>query len=291
MAVEMNFKKIYRFLPWSIKDRLLFYKNFRRLPNLKNPTTFNEKILYRKRHSCVSDQKYSIFADKYLVREFVSEKIGCEYLIPLLAKFDTIIELRNNLANYSRFVMKPNHGAGMVKIVDAIGDEVEINSLVNTASRWLSVDFAKITGEAHYAQIKRNILIEERIGTDGEFLIDYKVHLFRKPNNDFFYVLQIIDDRFVGDLNRTFYINNLDNMFSGEHDLDVSYKKDVYKLIELSKILIDDLEYARIDWYIIDGTIFFGEITLTPGAGLGKGYGDELDLLMGQKWDLALAPR
>ncbi|TBO65174.1 hypothetical protein EXU18_13260 [Klebsiella pneumoniae] len=291
LKLKTRLKKIFGYMPWAIKDRVLFYRNFGRLPNLKLPKTFNEKVLYRKRHACISDEKYSVFADKYLVREFVSKKIGANYLIPLLGKFDCVEELEKRISNYSRFVLKPNHGAGMVKIIDCINNQSELNAIIQTASEWLLVDFAKLTGEAHYAKIKRNILLEKRIGADGEFLIDYKIHLFRKINNDFSYVLQIIDDRFVGDLNRTFYINTLDNIYSGNHQLDSRFKEKIYQAIELSKLLIDDLEYARIDWYIVDGIIYFGEITLTPGAGLGKGYGSELDLLMGQQWDLSLAPR
>ncbi len=292
MSVLKNkLKMLYHSLPWWMKDRIEFIRAFGRFPCVHNPRTFNEKVLYSKRHACISDSRFSLFADKYLVRNYVAQKIGSDYLIPLYNVFFDIETLKNEIINHSKFVLKPNHGAGMVKIVDTVQTEDEITEIINSAKQWMSIDFSNGMGERHYSAIQKNILMEERIGKDGEFLVDYKIYLFRHRDNSFFYVLQIIDDRFVGDLNRTFYINNFDDLFSGNHILDFNSKFKLEKALSLSKILIDDLEYARIDWYIVEGQIYFGEITLTPAAGIGKGYGHELDLLMGEKWDLNLAPR
>ena len=54
---------------------------YKKLPNIKKPKTFNEKVISR----ILGEQKdiYSTLADKYLVRRFVSERVGEEYLIPL----------------------------------------------------------------------------------------------------------------------------------------------------------------------------------------------------------------
>lgn len=288
---KKGLKRIYQLAPWGIKDRVGFYYTFRCFPNIRNPQTFNEKVLYRKRHACVSDNSYPLLADKYLVRNYVAEKIGEKYLIPLYNKYDNIAELKNDIRNYSRFVLKPNHGAGMVKIIDSIRSNEELADVINTAQKWIETDFSKVLGEKHYSKIKRNFLIEERIGNEGTFLVDYKVHLFKNENDEFFFVLQIIDDRFIGALNRTFYVNDLDVIYSGGHELDTEHKLKLKEAIELSKALISDLEYVRVDWYICDDKLYFGEITLTPARGIGSGYGNELDLLMGSKWNLKLAPR
>ena len=56
-----------------------------RLPNLKNPTTFNEKILHLKLDFRQSGAH--IYADKYAVRKFVADRIGEQYLIPLIGVF------------------------------------------------------------------------------------------------------------------------------------------------------------------------------------------------------------
>lgn len=284
-------KKTYKKIPYNIREKISFYRTFGRFPDLKKPQTFNEKILYRKRNSCLSDSTYSELADKYLVRKYVEEKIGSEYLIELLFATDSISELRGALTTNEDYVLKPNHGASMVAICDGKQDEHGIENLIRISQKWLSCDYSMIAGEKHYSKIKRKILLERRIGNMGDVLTDYKLHLFRQNNNEWFYVLQMIDDRFKGNLVRTFYVNNLKEVYSGNHQLDEKTKSLIEKMIELSKVLIGDLEYARMDWYINANHLYFGEITLTPAAGVGTGYGKELDLLMGQQWNLELAPR
>lgn len=286
-------KKLYRqHAPWYIKDRIDYYKIFGKFPKVNHPETMNEKVLYRKRHACQTDAKrYVLFADKFRVRKYVAEKIGEKYLIPLYESFTSLENLKDKLKEHSHYVLKPNHGAGMVKLVDTLTSEQELNELVETAKVWMNTDFADQTGETHYGDINRVLLLEQRIGGKGEVLVDYKIHLFKNAFGGFYYVLQVIDDRFTDDLWSTFYIDNLDAIYEGPHVLSDTERVKVSEAIELSKILLDDLDYARIDWYIHEGKIYFGEITMTPAGGMGTGYGDELDAIMGKAWDLSLAPR
>ena len=289
--IEKNTLQKHHDVSWKAKDKLDFYRVFKRPPNIVAPKYLNEKILYRKRHSCLTDPKYPILADKYLVRNFVSEKIGDSYLIPLYDKFFNIDELTARIKNYSDFILKPNHGSGMVQFVDKVDSQHQLINIINISNKWLNLDFSTVAGEMHYSSIPRCVLVEKRIGKKELSLSDYKIHMFRQKNNKFFYVLQIVDGRFNNQINKTFYVNNLTTPYSGKHHLDSLHIDTINKAIELSKILLDDLEYARIDWYIEDKQLYFGEITLTSEAGLGHGYGDELDLLMGEKWDLSLSPR
>ncbi len=70
-------------MPWAYQDRLYYFRRFRRLPNLRQPKVFNEKVLYRK--FVYGDyQNYGRLSDKYSVRDYVAEKVGSEYLIPLV---------------------------------------------------------------------------------------------------------------------------------------------------------------------------------------------------------------
>lgn len=280
-------KKIFMNLPYKYRDIILFYRIFGRFPNVSNPVSFNEKVLYRKHTSCVTDESYSVYADKYLVRELVSSKIGEEFLIPLHFVTDDAESLKEWIRGKSNIVIKPNHGAGMVRLVTNIPTEEEVCSIQEEADKWLKTDFAKLHAEPHYSKIERKIIVEEKLGSD--LLIDYKIHMFRDAVGCVFYILQIIEDRFVGELNRTFYINNLDSSHSGHYVIKESEKKLLTKAISLSSIVIERIEYARVDWYICDGVLYFGEVTLTPSAGFGPGYGEQLEKIMGEKWDLSLA--
>lgn len=78
-------------------------------PNIDNPKSFNEKIQWLKLY--YHDPLLTKCADKYLVREYVKNKIGEKYLIPLLEIYDT----PEQIDFYSlphQFVLKTNNGSG-----------------------------------------------------------------------------------------------------------------------------------------------------------------------------------
>lgn len=62
--------------------------------NLDNPITFNEKIQWLKLYD--RNPQYTIMVDKYLVRQYISKKLGKEYLIPLLGVWNTFEDINFN---------------------------------------------------------------------------------------------------------------------------------------------------------------------------------------------------
>ncbi|MBX9380653.1 hypothetical protein K5M42_23525, partial [Serratia marcescens] len=70
-----------KFLPWSLQDRFVFLLKLGYFPNLKNARTFNEKILFRKQNK-MSGDNFVFLSDKYLVRDYVRDKIGDQYFVP-----------------------------------------------------------------------------------------------------------------------------------------------------------------------------------------------------------------
>ena len=81
--------------------------------NLNNPKTFNEKLQWLKLNG--RKPEYTIMADKYEVRQYVAEKIGEEYLIPIVGVWDKFEDIDfDKIPN--QFVLKPNHTSGNVFI-------------------------------------------------------------------------------------------------------------------------------------------------------------------------------
>jgi hypothetical protein len=60
-------------------------------PNIKNPRSFNEKVLYRKLFE--RDSRIPQLADKIAVRDYVAQKIGEQYLVPLIATYGSSKEI------------------------------------------------------------------------------------------------------------------------------------------------------------------------------------------------------
>ena len=148
------------------------------------------------------DIKYKYLSDKLLVRDYVRERIGDDYFVPLLyhtTSPDTLL----NCSPQCDVMLKPNHGAGMFRVVRAADYDVEKrNSLF--MQKWLQIDFSQVQREIQYKNIARQILVEKLLGNGLIAPTDYKFHMFRNREGGFKFVLQIINERFTGVLSRTF---------------------------------------------------------------------------------------
>ena len=60
------------------------------------------------------------------------------------------------------------------------------------------------------------------------------------------------------------------------------------KMIELAEKLSKDLIFARIDFYEINGKVYFGEITFYPGSGMEEFEPEEWDEKLGSWIDLKI---
>jgi lipopolysaccharide biosynthesis glycosyltransferase len=147
--------------------------------NLKHPKSFNEKIQWMKLFD--STPLKTKLADKYLVRDWVKEKIGEKYLIPLLGVWDDFDDIDFDKLP-DKFVLKANHGCGWNIIVEDKNDFDIVESKKKFDS-WLNTNFAFKAGfEMHYQNIKPKIIAEQFIQNEDNDLYDYKVWCFNgKP--------------------------------------------------------------------------------------------------------------
>ncbi|QKJ88910.1 hypothetical protein PMPD1_4002 [Paramixta manurensis] len=272
-------------MPWVYQDRVHYFYKFKHLPNIREPKLFNEKVLYRKfingDHLC-----YGRLSDKFLVRGYIANIIGDQYLIPLVHETSDPATLLN-VASLRNTVIKSNHGSNMVEILLEEPDTEGRQRLVNRCQEWLKKDYSNEVREIHYRYIKPHILVERYIGDGESAAVDYKFHMFNKRDGNFEYVLQVIYNRGGPALSMQFYVNNLSKVFHRIRDtgLDMADKQDkLAKALELSKTLACAFDYVRVDWYIHGDQIYFGELTFTPGAGLVTGLEQGLDKIMGDMW-------
>ena len=253
----------------------------------KEPETFNQKIQFRKLYD--NNPLYSICADKYRVREYVKEKIGEEYLIPLYLVTDKLTEEQwEKLPN--SFVAKANHNSGPVQIVR---DKNKVNKkeIIRELNNQLKLDFGVLSMEKYYSDIPRKIIVEKFLENNGEKdLRDYKFFCF----NGKVKYCQLIKNRtieetidfydknwklqeFIGLLNP---INPIE-----KHSTTVNNKPKNYSLmLELAEKLARDFDFVRVDFYNIDGKIYFGELTFCPASGIGTFIPEEWNYKFGSYW-------
>lgn len=277
--------RLFKILPWYLRDVFLYYKLFGKFPNLSNPQTFSEKIIKRKHTQCRKNSRYSDLADKYKVRNYVCALIGAEHLVPLVEYYIDANLLKDDILNLSNVVIKPNHCSGMLIFVEDHPTIEEAQNILKQAKKWMRIDFSKIACEYHYRNINRKIIVEKMIGDMNNQPINYKFHIFKK-RNEIFYVLQIVELYYKQKPVYTTYVNELSTPYKGHYQLSkddiIIAQEALSKSIQLSY----SLEYARVDWLVHENSFYFSEITLTPAAGFVTGFGEELDQLMGKQWEL-----
>lgn len=281
-----------RFIPDKIFLRIWYYKVFRKKISFSNPQTLNEKIQWLK----IYDRRpiNILVADKLLVRDYVKSK-GLEgILVPLNNSFDCTEKLTIDDIPDSPCVIKVNNNSGGVFLCrDKI--ELDIDELNNKIQTALDKKHYYPTKEWQYKNIEPKILIEKMLLTkENDVPQDYKVHCF----NGVAKILQIDSDRFKSH-NKIYLDRNLEPFeFSwgpvkngqetiGKTHIDnVRVPKCIQKVFEYAEQLSIDFKYCRVDFYVCDEKIYFGEITLHHGSGFSKFNPDSQDLFIGQLLDL-----
>lgn len=269
-------------LPDLIFLSLLHRKLVGRYPNLRQPRTFNERILVR---SLKPDPRYAALTDKIAVRDYVTRTLGESFLIPLIgvpSKFtrDVFESLPQS------FVMKANHGSTFVEIVRD-KSKVSYEHLKRLADRWLATEFYHVSRERHYREIQPRLFFEKLLlDSSGQVPADYKVHVFRRKGmRPVMYIVQI-SDRFGPFPRGNVYDvdwNYLD-ITIGEYARSATPEPpppNLSEILEAADKLSRDFDYVRVDLYAPDNALFFGELTFTPGAGVVPMFPDEVDFEWG----------
>jgi hypothetical protein len=274
----------------NVVDNESIYK-FNKKPNNWNSLCCSDKI---KIYGKYLDEKYSIFVDKYLVKDYLKNinipELYFSKLIKRLNKYDTKLNINNLPKNC---VIKSNCGCGDLiiirnnKIVKMESREKKFPNNANYYSKWLSNAIKlynsdnKNVFENQYKYIHPEVFVEEYLGDD---ITDYK-----------FWCIYGEVKMVVIDYNR--FTNHKRNLYDRDFNLIKGGKlknydnKRVYekpekfdKMVEISEKLSKFFEFVRIDLYVIDGKIYFGEFTFTPGAGRAKLEPKSLDYKLGKYW-------
>lgn len=249
-------------LPEALKK---WYKKRKgRTLNLEAPVTFSEKIQWLKIYD-VTPEKTKL-CDKYLVREWIREKIGEEYLVPMIGAWDTAEEIDFQKLP-GQFVLKTNHSSGW-NIVVTDRERLDIMKTKRRLNRWMNTDFATFMGyEMQYRNVKRKIIAEEYIGDGVNELDDYKVMCFHGEPQCIW-----IDRGRHTDHRRNLYDGNWHKMpytmLVPNLEKDPPAPANLRKMWEIAKILSEGFICARIDFFEVNGRLYFGEITFTSGSGL-----------------------
>ncbi len=271
--------KISKIIPSIMFLKIRYKLRIGKKLDLRNPKTFNEKIQWLKLYD--RKPQYTQLADKYEVREYIKETIGEEYLIPLLGVYNKFDEINfDNLPE--QFVLKPNHTSGDIYICKD-KSTIDFVELKNKVNKWLKSRYYWRSREFPYKDIKPKIICEKyMVDESGTELKDYKFMCFNGEVKCLFVCLNRVAST---GLNVDFYDMDWCPMLFERHYKSsgtiIAKPKTFDKMVEFAKILSKNIPFVRVDFYDIEGKLYFGELTFFPGNGMEEFTPESYDYLLG----------
>ena len=253
----------------------------------KHPQTIDEKINWLKYNTDTT--KWTLLADKYRVRKYVVDCGLEDILVPLYGKWDKVEDIDWN-ALPRQFVMKTNNASKSVLICKD-KDSLDIAYWTEEVDRWMHNDYSIEKGEIHYRSIPPCIIAEQLLDATKQpvpssSLIDYKVWAFDgKP----MYIWCC--------LNRTaesVEVITYDTDWNAHPEFSESYYHFIPtdkrlprpvtldKMLHAAAILSKGFPQVRVDFYEVDGKLYFGEMTFTSSAGVNGFYTKDFLLELGR---------
>lgn len=253
--------------------------------DLDNPITFNEKIQWLK----IYDKKeiYTKMVDKLEVKEYISNIIGKDFIIPTLGVFEKFDDIDfDKLPN--QFVIKCTHDSGGI-IICKNKNKINIKKMRKKMNKALKDNYFYHGREWPYKNVKPRIIIEKYMANFGnDELCDYKIFCFNgKPK-----ITLVCSERFSSNnMCKTFFNNDWDllELTENGHRIDNTTKKpkNFDKMLFFSKKLSNNIPFLRVDWYEINGKLYFGELTFFPNSGFEKFEPESWDFELGKMIDLS----
>ena len=271
---------------WAEQKISATYKRiFGSEPDLEHPETLNEKLQWLKLHE--RSAFYTRCVDKYAARD-IWRTYGEEGLVPLLMRTRDVRRLNADELPEEPFIVKCNAGYGCNIIVR---DKRLLNykKLQCECKKWLVRNYFYQSQEYAHRRVKPCILVEKLLlDKNGTIPNDYKLHFF---NGKLEFIYCSVDRE--GADYRCIYSPDWKRMDmewvvksrhkGGLYGPDIKPPASLPQMIRTGRRLSRKFSYVRLDFYDVDGKMYYGEITLYHGSGYDSFRPEQMDLYYGKK--------
>ena len=247
--------------------------------NLENPVTYTEKLQWLKLYD--HRPQYTTMVDKYAVKQYVAERIGAQYVIPLLGVWDNANDI-DFAALPNQFVLKTTHDSGALVICK---DKKQLNmeAAKNRLNHFLKRKYYDCNREWPYKHVTPRIIAEAYM-EDSRYkeLRDYKFFTFGGVPK----VLYIAQGRGKGEPTvADFFDMDFNHLpFTIDHDTaEIPPEKPecFEEMKRLAAVLSQGTPQLRVDFYEVDGKVYFGEMTFFHCSGMEQFHPEEWNRIFG----------
>lgn len=262
MFLSKYWARVCRYMPDELYLQWQFYHIYHRKLNIKNPKTYADKLAYLKMYR--KDPLLSKLVDKYSVREYISNKIGAQYLIPLIGLYNSVDDIPwEHLP--PKYVLKCTHDSASV-ILHQSDKGFDRKKAIESLQQNMNRNMFWYSREYPYKDVIPRIVCERFLEVNGKPPEDYKFMCFNGEPH--FIVLDI--DRF-GDHRRDIYDIKWEKqnvITDHENSVGIAPKpKKLDDMLNLARILSNGFAHVRVDFYYFEEKIYFGEMTFFPWGG------------------------
>lgn len=290
--------RLKRFLKYEIYSdeylvKKMYENDFGRECDLNHPQRFSEKIQWLKLYE--RKDFHTLLADKYASRNYIKDNFGDGCLVPLYFHTCDWRDLRPENIPDEPCIIKPNNNCGKYHIVRD-KRELDWEQVRFDARKWMAENMYYRCQEWQYKNMKPRLLVEKLLLTkEGKIPNDYKLHYF---DGKLEFVYCSIDRE--GANYRNIYDGKWNplkfqliapdkynpDIRGPEIDMPVTFEQ----MKKMGEVVAKLFKYIRVDFYDVDGKLYFGEITLHHGSGTDHFYPDEYDFIYGEKIKLDCMP-
>lgn len=283
----LNATPLKKIMPDKFVIKNLYRTRIGKKLNLKNPTTFNEKLQWLKLYN--RNPEYSKIVDKVTFKDYIKEKLGEGYTVQTLGVWEKFDDIDFDKLP-DKFVLKCNHDSGGL-IICKDKSKLDIKAAKEKIERCMKRNYFWVSREWPYKNVKPCILAEEYLDLP-EGLVEYKVLSF---NGEAKVIDVCMGVAHTMNRTNTFFDRSwsrlpIQTLLPNEKG-DIEAPEELPKMLELADKLSQGIPQVRVDFYVYNGRIYIGEMTFFHNTGMCKINPDEWDYKLGEYIDLSIVKK
>jgi hypothetical protein len=246
-------------------EKVMIWIEYNFWADFHHPKTWTEFIIWKKFYG--DYEKLANVSDKIAVREFVKEKIGPEYLAKVYDIVDSEDEIdREKYTAYpEKFVIKPNMASKRVFINKEKNYELFRDSIDGFTD-----EFGNRNNEFHYKRLPPKLLVEEWFYSKVVPLQEYKCWVFHGRVELISHSFNIYESEKTNSYRYRIYDRNWQKpavQFRKNLEKKYPVPEKLAEIIYVAEELAAGWDFLRVDLYVVDNMVKFGELTPIPSAG------------------------